>query len=216
MTLRRALSVGLLGLLLAAAPAAAVSAAPGDYPPDGDVSISLSASVITVGGSVTVTGSGFRPGSTVEVGSTRTAQGFAPAGVSGFAAPLAAPLAAPRSERLAAVAVTAGAAGTFSTSLTFSEVGTFVVTASGTSATGAAASASATLQVVAAGGIGGGGDTGGGSGSGSGGGASGVGGSLPNTGASLVLPLTVGGLLLLTGVGLVVAARRRRHGGVSI
>lgn len=216
MTLRRALTGGLFGLLLAAAaPVAAASAAPGDYPPDGDVTISLSASVVTVGGSVTVSGGGFRPGSTVDVTSTQTAQGFAPAGVSGFAG-------APATERLAAVAVTASAAGTFSTSISFSEVGTFVVTAAGTSASGASASASATVQVLAAGGIGGGGDTGGdGSGSGSGGGASGVGGSgddggLPNTGASLVLPLTVGGILVLVGAGLVTATRRRKRGGVTV
>jgi len=212
MTLRRALTGGLFGLLLAAAPVAAAHAAPGDYPPDDDVSISLSASVVTVGGSVTVSGSGFQPGSTVDVTSTQTAQGFAPAGVSGFVG--ARPV-----ERLAAVAVTASASGTFSTTITFSEVGTFVVTAAGTSAAGTAASASTTVQVVAAGGVGGGGDDGSGGGSGDGSGASGVGGddgSLPDTGASLVLPLTLGGILVLVGAGLVTATRRRKRSGVTV
>jgi LPXTG-motif cell wall-anchored protein len=128
--------------------------------------------------------------------------------------------AAPAVQRLAATtalaAVTTDGSGSFTTSLTFNQVGVFVVTASGQAADGTSASASATITVLAAGGAGGGGGgggggtggTGNGSGSGSGSG-SGVGG-LPNTGASVGLPLTVGAILVLLGAGLVTVFRRRR------
>lgn len=208
MTLRRVLTGGLFGLLLAAAaPVASAGAAPG-YPPDGDVTISVSATVVTVGSTVTVTGSGWAPNSSVDVSSALTSQGFAPP-----TGDLGSFRSANAVERLAAAAVGVGtsAAGTFSTPLTLNQVGTVVITASGTSAAGAAASASATVQVVPAAD---GGDDGSGSGSGSGGDAGGVGG-LPDTGASLGLPITLGAILVLGGAGLLTVVRRRKGGNAT-
>lgn len=211
MTLRRVLTGGLFGLLLAAAaaPVASASAAPG-YPPDGDVTISVSATVVTVGSTVTVTGSGWAPNSSVDVSSALTSQGFAP-----LTGDLGSFRSANAVERLAAAAVGVGtsAAGTFSTPLTLNQVGTVVITASGTSAAGAAASASATVQVVPAA-DGGDDGSGSGSGSGSGGDAGGVGG-LPDTGASLGLPITLGAILVLGGAGLLTVVRRRKGGNAT-
>jgi LPXTG-motif cell wall-anchored protein len=109
----------------------------------------------------------------------------------------------------AATSVTTDGSGSFTTRMTFNQVGVFVVTASGLAADGSAGSASGTITVLAAdqGGAGGPG-TGGGNGSG-GGSASGVGG-LPNTGASIGLPITVGSILVLLGAALVTVFRRRR------
>jgi LPXTG-motif cell wall-anchored protein len=223
MTLRRALTGALLGLMVAAvAPVTAANAAAPAYPPGGTVTIRLSSSVITVGTSVTVTGSGFAANISVSVTVDQSGQGFAGRQADGMAMGSFRPAgAAPAVQRFAATtalaAVTTDGSGAFSTSLTFSQVGVFVVTASGQAADGTTASASGTITVLAAGGAGGSGNgggagsgSGGGSGSGSGGGsASGVGG-LPNTGASVGLPLTVGAILVLLGAGLVTVFRRRR------
>lgn len=207
MTLRRALTGALFGLLLAAAaPVAAANAAPGDYPPDDDASLSVSATAVGVGATITVTGSGFPPGP-VTITSAVVAQGFAgtvPAseGLGSFGSSGAV-------QRLAAVtcstgvtcATTANAAGVFTVQFTLTRAGTTVITASGGGVV-----LSQTIQVGSGGGVGGGG--------GSGGDAGGVGG-LPDTGASLGLPITLGAILVLGGAGLIAVVRRRKGGDVT-
>lgn len=223
MILRRALASALFGLAVAAvAPVtAANAAAPADYPPDANVSLTLSATVITVGSSVTASGSGFAANSTVSVTSGPTGQGFAgdrpTAGLGSFA-PAGAAAAPAAVQRLAAVGVATDASGSFSTTLSFDQIGTFVVTATGPTPSGGTDSASATLEVIAAdsgvGGDGSGSGSGSGSDNGSGNGASGVGG-LPNTGASIGLPVTLGAILVLGGAGLLTAVRRRKRSSVA-
>jgi LPXTG-motif cell wall-anchored protein len=223
MRLRRGLTAGLLGLIaVVAGPASwATAAAPAPaYPPTTTtVGISLSNSVVQVGASVTVSGSGFQAGTPVSVTSAAAGQGFS-------SRPLGFRAAAPSVDRLAAAAVAAGPDGSFSTTLTFDQPGNFTITASGISAGGASASASASVVVVAAGGGVGGPGTGGGSGTGSGtgagagtgsgsGSASGVGG-LPNTGASIGLPVTIGAILVLAGAALVTAFRRRKREDATV
>jgi len=217
MILRRALTGGLFGLVLvAAAPVSAANAAPG-YPPETGA-LTVSATVVTVGSTITVSGGGFEANSTVNVTTTLTAQGFAGAGalsggLGSFRGSAPQRLAAAAA---AAAAVTADASGSFSTGVTLTQVGTVVITASGVSDTGASRVLSATVQVVAAGGAGGAGAGSGGAGSGTGGG-SGVGGSgsLPNTGASLRLPIALGAILVLGGAGLITAVRRRKRGSAT-
>lgn len=227
MILRRALAGALFGLAVAAvAPVtAANAAAPADYPPDANVSLTLSASVITVGSSVTASGSGFAANSTVSVTSGPTGQGFAgdrpTAGLGSFA-PAGAAAAPAAVQRLAAVGVATDASGSFSTTLSFDRVGTFVVTATGPTPSGDTGSASATLEVIAGGRVGGDGSgSGSGSGLGSGSGSGSDNGSgngasgLPNTGASIGLPITLGAILVLGGAGLLTAVRRRKRSSVA-
>jgi LPXTG-motif cell wall-anchored protein len=222
MTRRRAVSGALLGFVLAVAAPAAASAAPGDYPGGNNASLAVSATVAGVGSTITVTGSGFPPGP-VTITSTVVAQGFgrgAPAferlGALRPAGAAQRPAAAV--QRLAAVAgcstgvtceATANAAGVFSVAFTLTQAGTTVITASGGGVV-----LSQTVQVGAGSGAGGG--SGGGSGSGSGAGSgtgsgSGAGsGGLPNTGASIGLPVTLGAILVLAGAGLLTVVRRRK------
>jgi LPXTG-motif cell wall-anchored protein len=211
MIFRRALAGALLGLAVAAvAPVTAANAAAPAYPPGGTVTIRLSSSIITVGTTISVSGSGFSVNTVVRLTTVLARQGFAggqassetlgsfrPAGSAASVQRLAA--------STAATSVTTDGSGSFTTSLTFNQVGVFAVTATGVAADGNVASASGTITVLplAQGGVGG-------SGTGSGGGnASGVGG-LPNTGASIGLPITVGTILVLLGAALVTVFRRRR------
>jgi LPXTG-motif cell wall-anchored protein len=203
MTLRRALTSGLFGLLLAAAvPAVAANAAPGPspYPPGNSASLAVSATQVGVGATITVTGNGF-PAGPVAITSAVVAQGFA--GV-----PTSEGLGSFRSagvQRLAAVAcstgvtcsATANSGGHFSVPFTLTQAGTTVITASGGGVV-----RSQTIQVGPSG-VGGGGGNGG---------DTGGKGSLPNTGASLQLPLTLGGILVLGGAGLIAVVRRRKRG----
>ena len=210
MTLRRALAAGLLGLIAAVAgPASWASAAAPTYPPN-NVSISISSSLVRAGASVTVSGSGFQANSAVSVTTSGGAQGFT-------SQPLGFHRAAPDVDRLAAAIVRAGPGGSFSTTVSFGSPGRYTITASGTSAAGTPASASASVQVLPAeaGGIGGAGT---GSDTGSGSGASGVGGegSLPDTGASIGLPVTLGAILLLGGAGLITVVRRRKRSDATV
>ena len=206
MTLRRALTSGLFGLLLAAAvPAVAASAAPGDYPPGGDASLSVSATAAGVGATITVTGNGF-PAGPVTITSAVVAQGFA--GTVPTSEGLGSFYSAENVQRLAAVAcstgvtcaTTANSAGRFSVPFTLTQAGTTVITASGGGVV-----RSQTVQ-VGAGGVGGGGGSGG---------DTGGKGSLPNTGASLGLPITLGAILLLGGLGLFAVVRRRKGDDVT-
>lgn len=219
MILRRALAGALFGLAVAVvAPVTTANAAPTGYPPDADVSVSVSASLIVVGGTVTVTGSGFAPNSSVALTTAQTAQGFggvrsADASLGSFAPAGAAPAAAvQRLSAPAAVGVPTDASGSFRTRLTFDEVGTFRITGTGPTPSGVTGSASATLVVVADVGNGG---TGPGTAPGGGGNASGSDG-LPNTGASIGLPVTLGAALLLLGVALTTVVRRRKREDVSV
>jgi len=216
MTLRRALTGGLFGLVIAAAaPMSTASAAPADYPTDETGGLTVSATVVTVGSSITASGGGYADNTPVNVSTTQTSQGFA------GSSPLSGGLGSLRRLAAAAVVVTTDASGSFSTSVTLNEVGTVLITATGLNPSGGTRTLSATVQVVAAGGAGGGGA--GGAGSGTGGstggddGASGVGGDggLADTGASLRLPVTLGVILVLGGAGLITAVRRRKRGDAT-
>jgi LPXTG-motif cell wall-anchored protein len=210
MTLRRALTGGLFGLVIAAAaPMTAASAAP-SYPVDETGGLTVSATVVTVGSTITVSGGGYAANTPVTVTTSTAPQGFAPltGGLGSFRSATAGV------QRLAAAAavVNADGSGAFSASVTLTELGLATITASGLNPSGGTRTLIGTVQVVAAGGGGVGGD-----GDGDGDGASGVGGngSLPDTGASVLLPVTLGAILLLGGAGLVAVVRRRKHGDAT-
>ena len=218
MNLRRALTGGLFGLVIAAAgPVSAASAAP-PYPPETG-GLTVSATVVTVGSTITVSGDGFAPNSPVNVSTAMANQGFAgssPFGESGLGGFRSSNEAVQRLAAAAAV-VLADAGGSFSAQVTLNEVGTVVITATGLSPSGATRTLSATVEVVGAGGAGAGADDGtGGTGTGDGG-ASGVGGDggLADTGASLRVPVTLGAILVLGGAGLITAVRRRKRGDAT-
>lgn len=212
MTSRRALAGALLGLAVAAvAPVTAANAAAPGYPQGNNPSITLSSSVVTVGSTITVSGSGFAADTSVAVTTAAANQGFAgrPAADATLGSFRPADSAAPAVQRLAATTalatVTTNGSGSFATLLTFNQVGVFVVTASGLAADGSTGAASGTITVLAASSPGGGNNN-------QSGGSSSNGGGLPNTGASIGLPLTGGVILVLVGAGLVTMFRRRHRG----
>jgi LPXTG-motif cell wall-anchored protein len=224
MIVRRALAGALIGLALAAAaPVTAADAAAPAYPPNGGASVAVSSSVIIVGNTVVLTGSGFAPNTAITITISQTGQGFASRAASRAAAempmgslrPVGA--AGPAVQRLAAtaalLAVTTDGAGSFSTVITFSRVGVYAVTATGLASDDTTRSATGTVTVLPRGsGVGG---TGPGTGTGSGPGTgTGVGG-LPNTGASVRLPITLGAILVLAGAGLLTVVRRRKGRDVA-
>ena len=222
MGIRRTLTgavLGLAGSVLLALPASAVAPAPGDPygPAPTPGALGVSATTVGPGGSVVVSGSGFAPNSTITITVTVNPQGFAGATADSGVAPLGRLLAAgPASATdevrgFAALAVTANSAGSFSTTVTLTQAGTNVITASGVDPAGNPRSLTVVVEVAAGAGVGGTGDgSGSGSGSGSDNGASGVGG-LPNTGASLKTPVLLGSVLILLGGGAAVLGRRRRR-----
>ena len=215
MTLRRALTGGLFGLVIAAsAPMTAASAVP-PYPVDETGGLTVSATVVTIGSPITVSGEGYAANAAVTVTTSTAPQGFAPlTGGLGSFRPAIAGVQRQAAAAAAAAVVNADGSGAFSTSVTLGELGLATITASGRNPSGGTRTLIATIQVVAVGGVGGGG---GGAGGGVGGGASGVGGdgSLPNTGASVLLPVTLGAILLLGGAGLVTVVRRRKRGDAT-
>jgi LPXTG-motif cell wall-anchored protein len=209
MILRRALAGGLFGLVVAAAaPMTAANAVP-SYPTDETGGLTVSATVVAVGSAVTVSGDGYAADTLVTISSSTTTEGFAPpTGGLGSFRPATAGV-----QRLAAAAagVTTDGSGAFSTSVTLNTLGLATITATGLNSSGGTRTLIATVEVVAAGsGVGGGGSGAGSDGSGIGGA-----GSLPDTGASVLLPVTIGGILLLAGVGLVTAVRRRKRGDAT-
>lgn len=226
MGIRRVLAgavLGLAGSALLALPAAAV--VPDPYgPPSGVGGDNLGTSTTQVGdgGTVTVSGTGFAPNSTITISVTVTAQGFgriaADAGVEPMGSLLSAGETRTAPSGWAALAcvngctVTANAAGAFSVGVTLTQVGTNVIAASGVDPAGNPRVLTTTVIVTAAGGVGGDGS---GSGSGSGGDASGVGG-LPDTGADLKLPIALGSVLLLLGGGAALLGRRRKRTGAAV
>lgn len=126
------------GLLLLGPSALAASPA---YPP-GAPQLSVSATSIVAGGSVTVTGTGFLPGSGASV--TWTGSGALGAGgrvpgmvVGGF--------------RMGTRALTADGSGVISTSVRLVSVGDHTITLAGTAADGTPVSLSASVAVTAAG-----------------------------------------------------------------
>lgn len=216
MRIRRAVSAAVLGLAagaLLALPAAA--AAPGPYPPNASPgALGTSSSTVEVGGSVTVTGGGFAPNSTVTITITVAPAGFARVGPAGFARVVSAgsaeaatigPLLAGGTLRavpvpvqgFAAQSATTNAGGSFTASVTFTRVGANTITATGVDPSGRTRTLSAVVYVTAAS-------------SGPGNGGSPGGGSLPNTGSDLRLPLLLGGVLVLLGGGAVVVGRRAK------
>jgi LPXTG-motif cell wall-anchored protein len=220
MIVRRALAGALIGLALAAAaPVTAADAAAPAYPPNGGASVAVSSSVIIVGNTVVLTGSGFAPNTAITITISQTGQGFASRAAAempmGSLRPVGA--AGPAVQRLAAtaalLAVTTDGAGSFSTVITFSRVGVYAVTATGLASDDTTRSATGTVTVLPRGsGVGG---TGPGTGTGSGPGTgTGVGG-LPNTGASVRLPITLGAILVLAGAGLLTVVRRRKGRDVA-
>lgn len=220
MGIRRALAgavLGLAGSVLLALPAAAAAPAdpygPTPAPPG---TLTTNTNNVGVGGAVIISGNGFGPGATITINVT-VVNGFR--GIQRDSAPaMGSLLAAGTTQTAAAVqgfaaqTVTADANGAFTTSVTLTQAGTNIITASGLDRNGNPLTLSATVFVTGGSGVGGDGSgTGSGSGSGSGGGsASGVGG-LPNTGADLKLPVILGGALVLLGGGTLVAGRRRKQ-----
>jgi LPXTG-motif cell wall-anchored protein len=209
MIIRRALAGALFGLALAAVAPLAVAnaAAPAGYPQGGDAGLTVSSSVVTGGGTVTFSGSGFAANTPITITTVQTSQGFARQAATdatmGSLRPVRA--AAPAVQRFAAttalLTVHTNAAGSFSTSLTFSSPGVYVVTARGLAPDGSIRTATATITVLAAGNRAGGTNTGTQTGSGT---------DLPNTGASVRLPITIGVILVLAGAGLLTVVRRRK------
>jgi len=219
MTLRRALTGGLFGLVIAAsAPMTAANAVP-PYPVDETGGLTVSATVVTVGSPITVSGEGYAANAAVTVTTSTAPQGFAPltGGLGSFRPATAGVQRQVQRQAAAAAVVNADGSGAFSTSVTLTQLGLATITAAGENPSGGTRTLIATVQVVAVGGGVGGGGAGGGAGNGVGGGASGVGGdgSLPNTGASILLPVTLGAILLLGGAGLVAVVRRRKGGGAT-
>ena len=211
MTLRRALTGGLFGLVIAAsAPMTAANAVP-PYPVDETGGLTVSATVVTVGSPITVSGEGYAANAAVTVTTSTAPQGFAP--LTGGLGSFRPATAGVQRQAAAAAVVNADGSGAFSTSVTLTQLGLATITAAGENPSGGTRTLIATVQVVAVGG----GVGGGGAGNGVGGGASGVGGdgSLPNTGASVLLPVTLGAILLLGGAGLVTVVRRRKRGDAT-
>src|SRR3954451_12447899 len=145
MGIRRVLAGAVLGLagsaLLALPAAAAVVPDPyGPSPTPGGGTLSVSETTVVVGGTVVVSGTGFAPGSSVTLGVTVVNQGFGRTAVDAGPAPMGSLLAgadraaSPQGWAASCVdgcTVTAGSAGAFSTTVTFTQVGTNMITASG-------------------------------------------------------------------------------------
>lgn len=228
MGIRRALAgavLGLAGSVLLALPAFA--AAPGDpspYPVPSSQTGSLGTTTtnVGVGGVVVISGNGFAPGTTITINITVN-NGFR--AIERNSAPAMGSLLATGKTRSAATVqgfaaqtVNADANGAFTASVTLTQAGVNVITASGLDPDGNLRTLTTTVLVGGTGsgvgsgnGSGNGSGTGSGTGSGSGGGsASGVGG-LPNTGADLKMPVILGGALVLLGGGTLVASRRRKQ-----
>jgi hyaluronoglucosaminidase len=172
MTIRRLLVGAALGVLASIALAAPTSAAAEPTYPPSVGGLTVSATTVAPGGSVTVTGSGFMAGSTVTV--TVTNGGVV----------------------VASFTVTANSAGVVSASLALTASGTNTITLTGVDPNGAARVLVSTVFVVPSA-------------------ASGSGSGLPNTGASIGTPLALGGVLILSGAGVVLATRRRRRRGTA-
>lgn len=220
MGIRRALTGAVLGLagsaLLALPAAAAAPASP--YPPAATPgSLGTSTTNVAAGGSVIISGNGFAAGATITInvtvvnGFTRIERDSAPAPMGSLLKADTTRAAGPAVQGFAAQTVTANASGAFTATVTLTQAGTNVITASGLDPNGNLRTLTTTVFVT-----GGGGDnTGTGTGSGSGGGsANGVGG-LPNTGSDLTMPLVLGGALVLLGGGALLAGRRRKQDKVA-
>jgi LPXTG-motif cell wall-anchored protein len=179
-------ATGFMALTLAAAPALAQEE-PAPYPPTPAGSCEQTATTVPAGSPVTFTCIDFATGATVT---------FASTGVAADGSTITGP----------STTVTANSPAT--ASLTFSQAGTYDVTATGEGPDGVgevtAKAAPVTVTAKGGGGASGGGATGGG--------ATG-GGALATTGASnnTLTIAAVGGGLLLAGVGAVAVARRREH-----
>ncbi|HST65351.1 MAG TPA: LPXTG cell wall anchor domain-containing protein [Mycobacteriales bacterium] len=205
-------------MLLALPAAAAAPADPYGPTPAPPGSLITNTTNVGVGGAVVISGNGFAPGTNITINIT-VVNGFraiqrdsAPAMGSLLAAGTTRSTAAVQG--FAALSVTADANGAFSTTVTLTQAGTNVITATGLDPNGNLRTLSTTVFVGGAG-SGAGGGTGAGSGAGSGSGAgggnaSGAGG-LPNTGADLKLPVILGGILVLLGGGALVAGRKRKQ-----
>lgn len=222
MGIRRVLTgavLGLAGSALLALPAAAAAAPASPYPPNPTPGGGLGTSTTNVasGGSVIISGNGFAAGATITINVT-VVNGFKRVELDSAPAPMGSLLTADTTraagsavQGFAAQTVTADANGAFTASVTLTQPGTNVITASGLDPNGNLRTLTTTVFVT-----GGGGDnTGTGTGSGSGGGsANGVGG-LPNTGSDLKMPLVLGGALVLLGGGALLAGRRRKQDKVA-
>jgi LPXTG-motif cell wall-anchored protein len=223
MGIRRVLAgavLGLAGSALLALPAAAAPADPyGPDPTPGN--LGTSATTVQPGEAVTVSGGGFRPGSTVTITVTVANAGFGRSGADAAPAPMGSLLAAGTTrtvaapvQRFAAQTASVNAAGRFIASVVLTQAGTNVISATGIDPAGRTRTLTTVVFVGTAGGVGGpgsGGGSGGGGSEGAGsGGAEGVGG-LPATGADLAVPAVVGGALVLLGAGALLASRRRKQ-----
>lgn len=220
MGIRRVLAgavLGLAGSALLALPAAA--AAPGDpspypVPPAPSGGLVTNTTNVGVGGVVVISGNGFAPGTTITINITiniTVNNGFR--AIERDSAPAMGSLLATGKTRTAAAVqgfaaqtVNADANGAFTASVTLTQAGNNVITASGLDPNGNLRTLTTTVFVS-----GGGGGTGNGSGSGSGSGSSSGVGGLPNTGSNLKTPVILGGALVLLGGGALVAGRRRKQ-----
>lgn len=172
MAIRRLLIGAALGVIASfGLPAAAAIAAPA-YPPSVG-GLTVSASTVTAGGSVSVAGSGFEPGSSVNVTVRVSGVGI----VDNFS-------------------VVADMNGSIATAVRLTVAGETTIVVTGVDVNGAPRILTTVVEAASAGGS---------SGSASGGA------SLPNTGASIRIPLVLGGALLLGGCGAILSTRRRRR-----
>jgi LPXTG-motif cell wall-anchored protein len=136
--MRKFLRILVLGLGIAVSAIPAATAAAAQPYPIVAPNLTVSPTTVTVGGTVTVSGTGFEPNESVDVTVTYRAAAL---GHIGRAAHAGLPMAR-------AVVVTADASGNFTTDVTLTQVGTAVITATGLTS---GASASATVTVLAGG-----------------------------------------------------------------
>jgi LPXTG-motif cell wall-anchored protein len=186
MSIRRLLAGAALGVVasvVVAVPAGAEPATPVPSYPPVPGGATVSVTNVTAGGAVTVSGSGFAADSTVTI--IVDVEGHSPVSTS---------------------TVTAGAAGTVSVRLLLTVAGKNTIILAGVDPNGAPRVLTTVVLVAPpgaglppqAGGL-----------PPQGGGA----GGLPATGANILSPLVLGGVLVLGGAGAIIAARRRRRGG---
>lgn len=218
MGIRRVLAGAVLGLAgsallalpaFAAAPAADQS--PYSVPPTQSGSLSTNVTNVGVGGVVVISGNGFAPGTTITINITVN-NGFR--AIQRDSAPAMGSLLATGKVRTAAAVqgfaaqtVNADASGAFTASVTLTQAGTNVITASGLDPNGNLRTLTTTVFVS-------GSDVGGGTGNNSG--SNNGSGSLPNTGSNLKTPIILGGALVLLGGGALIAGRRRKHDKVVV
>jgi LPXTG-motif cell wall-anchored protein len=174
MAIRRLLIGAALGVIASFGLPAAVAVAAPAYPPSVG-GLTVSASTVTAGGSVSIAGAGFEAGSPVNVTVRVAGVGI----VDNFS-------------------IVADMNGSIATAVRLTVAGQTTIVVTGVDINGAPRILTTVVEAASAGGSSGGGSASGGV-------------SLPNTGASIRIPLVLGGALLLGGCGAILSTRRRRR-----